>query len=330
MHGRRTGRAGWTAALAAVLVSAGAGAAQKAEPEQPRDPGAVVLAPPLHERPAQDQSGEFKTADELLLALESADADLVTLTATIVHDAESAFEGDRQTRVGTLKFRTDAREPGRRPLRRFAVEFTKLYIGPRLEEEPRVYVFDGEWLAELAPNQKLCLRKQVVAPGEDFDPLRIGEGPLPIPIGQPREDILSRFDVELVPAGSGIMPEKADDLPEEDRVRLSRVAKFASREGMHQIRLTPRPGADERADFAEIRLWYKRNAAGRLLPEMVRAVKATDDGGGEGDVTTIQLLDVRLNADAPVDPGAFNTEIPEGWNGQAEAWREPERVGGPK
>lgn len=327
MHGRRTGRAGWIAA--AALVSAGSAGAQKAEPEQPRDPGGVVVAPPLHERPVMEPSGEFKTADELLRALESADADLVTLTATVVHDTESAFEGDRQTRIGTLKFRTDAREAGRRPLRRFAVEFTRLHIGPRLEEEPKSFVFDGEWLAEFMPNAKLCLRRQVVAPGEDFDPLRIGEGPLPIPIGQPRGDILARFDVELVPPASGIMPEKPEDLPEEDRERLARVVKFASRDGMHQLRLTPRPERDERSDFAEIRLWYKRGLSGRLLPEMVRAVKASDDGD-EGDVTTVQLLDVKVNDGAGVGPEAFGTAIPEGWNGQAEAWREPVGVGGPK
>ncbi|MFM9995957.1 MAG: LolA family protein [Phycisphaerales bacterium] len=328
MHGRRAGRVERTAMLAGVLVSTGSAVAQKAEPEQPRDPGGVVVAPPLHERPVMEPSGEFKTADELLRALESADADLVTLTATVVHDTESAFEGDRQTRIGTLKFRTDPRE-GKRPLRRFAVEFTRLHIGPRLEEEPKSFVFDGEWLAEFMPNAKLCLRRQVVAPGEDFDPLRIGEGPLPIPIGQPRGDILARFDVELVPPASGIMPEKPEDLPDEDRERLARVLKFASRDGMHQLRLTPRPDADENAGFAEIRLWYKRGLSGRLLPEMVRAVKAADDGD-EGDMTTVQLLDVKINDGAGVGPEAFDTAIPEGWNGQAEAWREPVGGRGPK
>lgn len=314
--------------LALVMALPGAAVAQRAEPEQPRRPEEVLAAPPLHERPAADPAGEFRTADDLLRALERADADLVTLTASVVHDLEAGFEGDRQVRVGTMKFRVDPREPGRPPLRRFAVEFRKLYVGLRVEEDPRLYVFDGTILAEMFPKEKLCIRRQVVGPGEDFDPLRIGQGPLPIPIGQRREDILARFEAELLPPASGVAATDPTKLGEEERDRATQQARFV--EGTQQLRLTPRPGADERADFAEVRIWYRRDrATGRLLPVMVRAVKATD-GEERGDATTVQLLDIKVNDQAPISQGEFSTEIPSGWDGHLQDWREPEPAGGRK
>jgi len=40
-------------------------------------------------------------------------------------------------------------------------------------------------------------KRQVVAPGESFDPLSI-DGPFPLPLGQKRETVLARFDVKLI------------------------------------------------------------------------------------------------------------------------------------
>ncbi len=293
---------------------------QQAEPEVPRDASGLEVAPRPHERPAFQPggiAGEFKTANDLLVALEKADADLQTLTASVVYDRTSAFEGDRQVRTGRLSFRNEPQGPGKPPLRRFAAEFDKLYLGRRLEEEPKQYIFDGIWMAEKQPKQKLCNRQQVVGPGETFDPLKIGEGPLPIPIGQKRDDILSRFEAELVPPESGLAPAKPDELSEEERVALERLVKFATAKGTSQVRLTPREGADTRVEFSEVRLWYRRDKQGRLLPHMARTVKATG-----GDVSIVQLTDVKTNDSARIDPAIFSTEIPPGWDGRQEEWRE--------
>lgn len=295
---------------------------QDAQPEAPRDPSALEVAPAsLDRRPEEPK--EFKSADDLLAALEAADAGLRTLTAKIVYIRTEVFEGDRQVRTGRLSFRSDPQE-GRPPLRRFAAEFDKLYLGSRLEEEPKLYIFDGVWMAEKLPNEKLCNRQQVVPPGEQFDPLRIGEGPLPIPIGQKKADILSRFEAELVAPDSGIMPAKPEELSEEERQDLERLVKFARAKGTVQVRLVPREGADTRVEFREVRLWYRPDATGRLMPHMARTVKAAE--GGDGDVSIVQLLDVKTNEQAPIDPAVFNTEIPPGWDGRSEPWRE--RAGG--
>ena len=57
-------------------------------------------------------------------------------------------------------------------------------------------MFDGQWLIEKRPDKKQFVAREIAAPGEDFDPLSIKEGIMPIPIGQRAADVLERFDVE--------------------------------------------------------------------------------------------------------------------------------------
>lgn len=116
------------------------------------------------------------------------------------------------------------------------------------------------------------------------------------------------------------MPSRPEELNEEERKAVEELLKFVKAPGTCQIRLTPRPGADTRVEFSEVRLWY-RVEKGRLLPRMARTVKAVE--GGEGDVSIVQLIEIKTNEQARIDPAIFNTEIPPGWNGRSEPWREP-------
>ncbi len=306
---------------ACCLVLASCDAAEQAEPEVPRDPTPLEVAPRPHERPAHQPEGNkprgrFSTADELLTALEESDRELHTLTAAVIYDQSDVEAGDHQVRTGKLFFRSDP-QAGRPPLRRFAAEFDKLFLGNRLEEEVRQYIFDGTWMAEKIPAEKICNRQQVVPPGEQFDPLRLGEGPLPIPIGQKKEDILARFEVELVPPESGLRPANFDELSDSERSDVEKLITFATVPGTYQLKLTPREGQEDRTDVEEVRLWY-RAKDGRLLPHMARAVKRVE--GGEGDVSIMQLANVKTNTE--VDPRVFSTEPPMGWDGRDEPWRE--------
>ncbi len=255
---------------------------------------------------------DFRTAGDLLDALERADEGLTRLTAQVLYDKTFEIAGDRQRRLGDLSFVSAPSEGG--PARRkFAMTFSKLWIGERVEEEVKVFVFDGEWLVEKTPAEKMFIKRQVVAPGENFDPLRIGEGPLPIPIGQKRADIDARFDSELLPPESGLIPEKADD---EERAEGARLTEFAR--GSYQIKLTPKPGGEAESDFREIRLWYKPADSGRLLPLMARTINTNED------VSIVQLINVKTNDEARVDQKALETTTPaEGWEVRIEPWREP-------
>lgn len=262
--------------------------------------GALSVDPPAEggqpsaaqDAPAAD---EIASAEELLLALENAGGDIRLLSAQILYDKTFAIQGDTQTRQGKLVFESRPGETeGAAPARRFGITFDRLQVGDRVEDETteylEQYIFDGEWLAEVYPKEKQFVRRQVVAPGERWDPLKIGEGPFPIPIQQKRDEILKRFDAELS-SDAGML----------DARPLQLVASRS-----YQLRLTPREdiGDDE---LREIRIWYDKES---LLPRMARTVTKADD------VSLVLLKGVKLNAEAEVSDAELSTEPPRapGWS----------------
>ena len=285
-----------------VLAASLSACAQQSEPERPREQGMGAVVPALN----------IDGAGDLLDELEKADAGMRRLDADVLYDKTFALAGDRQVRIGSLWFEsTPTGDPGR-PSRRFAIEFTKLYVDTRLQEDPVTYIFDGEWFIEKNPKEKQVLRHQVVPPGERFDPLKIGEGPLPIPIGQKRADIEKAFETSLLPAEDGLAvgADASETEKAEARTLISEVA--ASR----QLRLVPRPGVPQERDFREVRLWYRHDAAGRLLPLMARTVSR------DGNIALVKLANVTINAEGPPPARVFDQQPPgEGWVVRSEPWR---------
>lgn len=252
----------------------------------------------------RDGARPIETIDDLLTRLAAATDALETFTAKVQYAREFAIAGDQQTRRGELFFdnRITA-EHGRR----FAVVFDTLIVGRRLEREEQLFVFDGEWLVEKVAGDRRFTKRQVAPPGSDFDPLRIGEGPFPVPIGQDPKEILKRYDAELRPPGEGLDDEG--------------LRGFAER-ALVQMRLVPKPERAEIDDFEEIRLWYDPQTEA-MLPRMARTVNAS------GDVSLVVLLAPVVNAGLPAE--VFDTSTPpksEGWSVTVSAYRESETGGG--
>lgn len=243
-------------------------------------------------------AGGFDDLNQLLDALETADADIRQLSAKILYEREYALAGDVQTRDGSVAFVVTEKPEGGTS-RAFAVVFETTIVGERSEPDGRTFVFDGQWLTERIPEEKLVLRRQVAPPGADFDPLRIGEGPLPLPLGQKKADILANYDAQLRSPEDGI--KERDDL-------------ITFTKGCAQLMLVPNEVRAPQDDFEEIRLWYKRDEAG-LLPRMAMTLNKT------GDIVVVRLWEVRLNDDAEIDPASFDDEIPEGWDADIQPYR---------
>lgn len=216
----------------------------------------------------------IESAEDLLDHLERADDDVGAITARVQYDRRFRLQGDRHRRRGDLYFKV---EDGPQRKRTFAINFDTMIVGDRLQEdESEIWVFDGEWLVEKKPKQKQFIKRRVAPPDADFDPLAIGEGPMPIPIGQEKEDILARYDAELRPADDLFQNEEGEG-----------IRRFV--EGTVQLRLTPRAPFDERADLKEIRLWYRwHEDADRFLPRMARTVNRS------GDESYVQLIRVQV------------------------------------
>lgn len=267
----------------------------------------------------------FNTVDDLLTALEQANADLHSLVANIGYTREYAIAGDVQVRYGKVVYEAVPTPPPITPMptatdtppadttasdttphdatvRRFAVHFDTLVVSDRVQDDKQSYIFDGQWLVEKWPADRQFIKRQVVRPGETFDPLRLGQGPFPVPINQRRSDILARFEAELLPATA--------DLEEPS------LTAFVA--GSAQLRLVPRPGTDESDQFEEVRLWYRPAEDGLLLPLLARTLDL------DGDVSTVQLLNVETNI--PIDPALLDTTTPgpdEGWDVDIQPWRQP-------
>lgn len=259
--------------------------------------GTIKVVQPA-ETPKPGEPLKFASAEALLTALETADKGMKSLSSEILYDRLFELEGDRQTRKGTLLFRNASVGADGKPLpRAFAIRFEWMQAGERLEKRANWYVFDGQWLLETWPDEKRFKRRQLVAPGEVFDPLKIGEGPLPIPIGQKKDDILARYTAELLDAADGV----------EDATQKQLVASG------WQLKLIPKnPESDE---FREVRLWYRPDAGGRLLPRMARTIVRS------GDISTVVLTSVKLDADIP--EGVLDTKPPQGFDGEVEEFRRP-------
>lgn len=260
------------------------------QPTRATVPARPAAAPAAAPQP-REAIHDIETADDLLLALESVDDGLRTLTTDILWAQTFALAGDMQLRWGRLFYRVDPPASEDLPPRRaFAIEFTRKQVGDRVMADDRVdYVFDGEWFLERVHADRQGFKRQVVPPGEVADPLRVGRGPFPIPVGQKREEILERFTAELV--------DPLQDLDE----RL--VAFVSAGAGTYALDLTPLPAMARDISWRSIRVWYDRDT---LEPRLAWTINAADDE------SYIQLLNIER--DPRIDDAVFSTTVPTtGW-----------------
>lgn len=257
---------------------------------------------------SSSQPAAFANAGELLDALEEADRDVRTFTARIRYVRVFALAGDVQTRLGWLSFRTDPPaeavpnhlDPAtNRAVRKrsVAVRFDTFIAGGRQDVQDRLWVFDGEWLVEKDPAERQFIKRRMVRPGQIFDPLRVGEGPFFVPIGQRRNDMENFFHTELRPSSHGL---SADDHPQQGDLFEALAAKLT---GFIQLELRPRDGIPEVEDFELIRIWYDPQT---LLPRASLTVDPL------GDVDVFELFDIDINeARRPIAADAFSVKIPD-------------------
>jgi hypothetical protein len=211
------------------------------------DPPPATPAPaPQEGSPAAPRT--FADADALLAAVERTAETLRDFRANVTLETTDDVTGDVERRLGQLVLVQDAGKPA---TRRFAVVFEKFIDGSgRMDERPVRYVYADGWLTEADFTQHTLIRRQLARPGEQYDPLKPGEGPVPLPVGQRRADVLARFEATLA------------DVP-----KATLLLKAAAARPMAGVRLKPRPGMADR-DLVEAYVWYDRET---LAPVGVEA-----------------------------------------------------------
>lgn len=271
-------------------------------PEPPGDDALTteIRVEPREPKPDQPVAG-YATAGELLAELEKADRDIRTFSSQIRYTRLFEIENDIQTRIGRLYFRTDpppdpAADKAVSRRRWVAVRFEQFIAGQRADKQEKLWVFDGQWLVEKDPVEKQFMKRRMVRPGQVFDPLRVGEGPFFVPVGQRREDMELYFTAALRPASEGL--EDTYD-PQRDQLLKTLAAKL---EGLIQLELTPRPHMKQVEDFALIRIWYDPKT---LLPRASLSVDPL------GDIDVFELFSIDINEGRnPLPEGVFSVDPP--------------------
>ena len=242
-----------------------------AAPGAPNTPPTTTPTPALAPAPAPAPSPapttapapHFVDADALLTAVERTADSLRDFRANITLETTDDVTGDTERRLGQLVF---VQEEGKPATRRFAVVFEKFIDGSgRMDERPVRYIYADGWLTEADFKQRTLVRRQLARAGEQYDPLKPGEGPVPLPIGQRRADVLARFDASLATAP-------------DSTILLKSVRPMIG------VRLKPKPGMADR-DLVEASVWYDAQS---LVPIGVEAQRKSGR-------TVVSLRDATMN-----------------------------------
>lgn len=279
------------ALLVALTV---AGCAQTPPAAQASSETGAPPPPVATTRPAEPVSApadpETESVEDLLDRLERAADDLHDLQAEIIYRKWDNVLGREEIRKGEILFLDG--DDGRR----LAILLRTVITAGRQRDQHKDYIFGGSWLVEVDHKARLFLKRQIVPPGREFDPLRLGEGPFPMPLGQPRDEVLARFEVSRL------------DAPTDQRL----ASRLADRDVLGLV-LVPRAGSPEAEDIERVELFYDRDT---LLPA---GVSLTERGG---DRKTVELRNTRRNEG--IDEKRLEIEEPDPgeWNIDVRPWQE--------
>ncbi len=83
---------------------------------------------------------------------------------------------------------------------RFDIRFDMLVVDGAIAKRHADHdiVFDGHWLIDRNGSAKIFRKIEIAPPGKKFNPLRLGQGPIPIPIGQNPSDVEKEFHIQLL------------------------------------------------------------------------------------------------------------------------------------
>jgi hypothetical protein len=197
--------------------------------------------------------------------LEKNAKDLNAFTAKVMYEKEDALLGRKELRTGDLIYRVDPQSKEKS----FAIFFDATIVNNRKRQETRRYIFNGRWLAEIDDKEKQFIKREIVPPGKQLDPLKLGEGPFPLPIGQPKAEVLARYRCDCSGA--------------------SQQGLLKDLQNVDGLLLVPKPGTQEAKDFIKVELFYDRQL---LLPVGIHLVD------GNGDQKTIKMTDMRPQSGA--------------------------------
>jgi hypothetical protein len=156
---------------------------------------------------------------------------------------------------------------------RIRVTFDQKIEGRFSKPDKIEYLLDGGWLVDRDYKRAIEVKRQVLRPGEKINLLKLGEGPFPLPIGQPKEDVHREFIVT-----------KGDPAMEGPK-------------GASHIALKPREGTRLAKKFAQIDVWVEPQTQ---MPVRIEALDAN-----ETTRRTTELRNIKVNPEPPLGDQDF-------------------------
>jgi len=229
---------------------------------------------------AAEPLGADCSVEQILDALHARGIGLKDLSADVSLTETDALTGDATTLVGRAWYKPV--EDGQGRLR---VVFDLKKVGDRQDRQfKQEYLLDKGWLIERDYRRRIQIDRQVLKPGQKMNLLKLGEGPFPLPIGQPREDVLKMFEVSRVAPADGDPPQTV------------------------RIRLKPRPQTRFARRFKTIDVWVG------MADHFPRRIETVDLR--ETETKTTDLDNIRVNSG--LDDKHFELEKVEGWTVKSE------------
>jgi hypothetical protein len=175
-------------------------------------PTGSPAAPDAQTAPAAAPAGQ-ESITTILDAAEAAGERLDAMACTVIIEKRDALTDDVERRRGRLVLSGMAG-----PSRRIGLRIDQFIDGTgRASEDRRSFLYADGWLIERDDARRQLIERQLVPEGATMDPLQPGEGPLALPVGARRADVLASYVVTV-----GQLPESAlwKDLPSVDTLRL--------------------------------------------------------------------------------------------------------------
>ena len=239
------------------------------ESVKPAAPG-ETLAPADPAR-VNGRLSQASSVEQILDALERRGQNLQDFTAAVTLDEIDTALGDTTSRSGTAVYQRKGEGDAR-----IHIVFDTRRQGRKITNQKMEYLLDNGWLIERDYDRKKEVRRQILRPGEKIDLLKLGEGPFPLPVGQPRESVENSFTVTKIAA------DPQNDPP-----------------GSVHVQLTPRPSTQFARKFASIDVWVDTTTE---MPQRIETLDVNQTTQRRTDLKIKALNQGLTDADFQLDP----------------------------
>jgi hypothetical protein len=281
---------------AGFLLAGGQVALAQAESKPATMP---TTSTPAASRPSASQPATSPTTrpvdpavNAILDDTEKAGREFHTIKGDVEFTEEQTLFAELKTFYGQIYFDKPAPDKDGR----FRIHFDFIKDRAKVRADRDVSFFadrEGRWLITRDGDIKQWRKYQVARPGENFDPLKLGKGPFPVPFGQDKAEVLRLFTATTRPP--------AEEDPKDSRYLL----------------LMPGPEAAKDLNVSKVEIWVGRDG----LPVQIRTADPE-----AAVVKTATFSKVQKNIKLP--DSAFQLPTPGAdWDVQVELLKKPGETG---